>query len=159
MTARFGIGATVVGTETVKRTLTRLSVDLGRNTERAVETSLLRLQERIQGKLNNDVLQKRTGTLFRSIHHEMTRAGIDSWGVVGTPIVYARIHEFGGTIVPKRAPYLRFKIGDQWFARKSVTMPARPYMGPSFDELHDEIVQGFRDAVQDAIDAAQGGTA
>lgn len=55
--------------------------------------------------------------------------------VIGTNVIYAAIHEFGGVITPKTAKYLRFyweKIG-QWVVTKSVTIPARPYLRPALD--------------------------
>ncbi len=47
----------------------------------------------------------------------------------------ARIHEYGGTIRAKRAPFLVFKIGDQFVSVKSVTMPERPHFRPMVKEL------------------------
>lgn len=46
---------------------------------------------------------------------------------VGNPVRYAAIHQFGGTIKAKTKKALRFKIGDQWVTRESVTIPARPF--------------------------------
>jgi len=60
--------------------------------------------------------------------------------VVGTHVVYAAIHEFGGTIRAKNAPFLVFKMGNQWVRVKSVNIPARPYMRPAFDKNHKKVV-------------------
>lgn len=60
-------------------------------------------------------------------------------------VVYARIHEFGGVIRPKRAAALRFSVGGgdtragvsrgdgsgNFVVVQSVTMPKRPYLGPA----------------------------
>lgn len=54
--------------------------------------------------------------------------------VVGTNVQYARVHQFGATIRPKRAKLLRFPNGAGGFAfARQVTVPARPFMpiGPS----------------------------
>jgi phage gpG-like protein len=60
--------------------------------------------------------------LSRSFHLEAT----DSYAKVGTPVIYARIHQFGGVIHGK--PWLRFMYGaNQWATVASVKMPARPY--------------------------------
>ena len=76
----------------------------------------------------------RTGALRRSIridgspHWDGT-----AWRVgVGPTIIYARIQEKGGTIVPKRAKVLRWldANGTPVFANK-VTLPARPYFQPA----------------------------
>lgn len=66
-----------------------------------------------------------TGRLNRSI---VSRA--DSDGVtVGTGVKYAPVHQFGATIVPRKARRLVFPgpNGQLIFARK-VTIPARPFM-------------------------------
>jgi len=47
---------------------------------------------------------------------------------VGTNVKYAAIHQLGGVITAKNKPYLRFKIGGQFISKKSVTMPARPFL-------------------------------
>lgn len=46
---------------------------------------------------------------------------------VGSNLVYAAAHQFGATIQPKRAKVLVFR----GHAAKSVTIPARPYLGLS----------------------------
>jgi|LSQX01.1.fsa_nt_gb phage virion morphogenesis protein len=61
-----------------------------------------------------------TGRLKNSI----TRLYDDTSAVVGTNVIYAGIHQFGGTIKPKRAKALRF---NGRFVKK-VEMPARPFL-------------------------------
>jgi phage virion morphogenesis protein len=53
--------------------------------------------------------------------------------VVGSNKIYAAIHQFGGKIVPKNAKALVFHLGaGHGIVRvKSVTIPARPYLGIS----------------------------
>ena len=62
--------------------------------------------------------------------------------IVGTGVIYGPIHEFGGTIHPRTAKYLHFKIGEGddavWVRTKSVTIPARPHWRPAFDEKKQE---------------------
>lgn len=51
-------------------------------------------------------------------------------------IIYARIQEMGGTIVPHGHPYLRFRgIGGKMIYARSVKLPARPYMRPGHRDL------------------------
>jgi phage virion morphogenesis protein len=66
-----------------------------------------------------------TGRLRRSI-----RAVADNDGVtVGTNLKYARIHQFGGTITAKNAPFLAIpRPGGGIFRKKSVFIQARPYL-------------------------------
>lgn len=78
----------------------------------------------------------RSGALARSIDYAVS--GMQA--IIGSGLVYAAIHQFGGTIVPKSADRLAFRIGNrQIFARK-VTMPARPYIGLSGED-RAELVQ------------------
>ena len=53
---------------------------------------------------------------------------------VGTNKAYARIHQLGGKIVPKHGKFLRFAMGGKSVRAKSVTIPARPYLGVSSAE-------------------------
>lgn len=78
-------------------------------------------------------LRSVSGTLSSSLRWWF--AGSDVY--VGTNLVYAAIHEYGGIIKAKNAPYLVFKIGDKWIRTKQVTMPARPYLSTSIKELFD----------------------
>lgn len=66
-----------------------------------------------------------TGRLNRSIVSRVDPTGV----TVGTNLVYAPVHQFGATIVPKNKPLLVFKgpNGKLVFAKK-VTIPARPFM-------------------------------
>lgn len=87
---------------------------------------------------------------------------------VGTNLEYAAIHEYGGTITAKKGKYLAIPVADfrdsprrhrlrvrktkngtlvlvksgsgqvAYVLKTSVTIPARPYMRPAFDETRDE---------------------
>lgn len=76
-----------------------------------------------------------SGTLKRSIDHETVERSATRVAVsVGTDLEYARIHEFGGVIKAKNAPYLKFQTADgAWHSVKSVTMPPHPYLRPALD--------------------------
>jgi phage gpG-like protein len=45
--------------------------------------------------------------------------------------IYAAIHQFGGTILPKKAKRLVFTLKGKTVFATRVTMPARPYLGVS----------------------------
>jgi phage gpG-like protein len=79
------------------------------------------------------------------------RAGVGevSWG---SPMVYAAAQQFGAVIVPKNAKALSFVLGDTFGAGagklygltqgvlvqvKSVTIPARPYLGLSAEDREE----------------------
>lgn len=48
---------------------------------------------------------------------------------IGSNVIYAAIHQFGGTIKAKNKPYLKFKIGNNFVRVKQVKIPARPFLG------------------------------
>lgn len=84
-----------------------------------------------------------TGALKRSITlTEPTQSGKGWKAQVAPHVVYGRIQELGGTIVPKRARMLSWVGGDgvRRFAR-SVTLPPRPYLRPAVDSSQEAIQQ------------------
>jgi hypothetical protein len=47
-------------------------------------------------------------------------------------VLYARLHEYGGTIRAKRRPYLVFRTPDgKWHKKTVVRIPPRPVLGPA----------------------------
>jgi phage gpG-like protein len=78
----------------------------------------------------------RSGELARSVDY---RAGAQQL-LVGSSLIYAAIHQFGGTIMPKNASRLAFRIGNRLVFARKVTMPARPYLGLSGED-RSEIVR------------------
>jgi phage virion morphogenesis protein len=70
--------------------------------------------------------------------------------VVGTNVVYARIHQFGGEIRARRAKYLRFRIGRRWALKRTVRIPARPFLGIS-DEDRTAIDKIIRNHLEERL--------
>ena len=68
----------------------------------------------------------------------------ESTALWGSSLVYARIHQLGGTIVPRNASALVFTLGDATVTARSVTIPARPYLGYGAPE---------REHVEDVVEA------
>jgi phage virion morphogenesis protein len=66
---------------------------------------------------------------------------------VGSNKVYAAVHQFGATIVPRRGRFLIFRLGARVVFAKKVTLPARPYLGFGPAE---------RQVVEDALTSALG---
>jgi phage virion morphogenesis protein len=57
------------------------------------------------------------------------------WGVNR---IYAAVQQFGDTIRPKKAKYLRFRLAGGGFASvKKVVIPPRPFLGVSEDDRED----------------------
>jgi HK97 gp10 family phage protein len=127
---------------------------------------------------------KRTRTLARSIHVEPTKSTrTEAEATVGTNLEYAKIHEFGGTIVPRNAKALAVPIsreaklyaprdfpgklhvvvkdgkaflvgargGVHYALLKSVTLPARPYLRPAFDEKRAAAVREIRASLRQML--------
>lgn len=69
---------------------------------------------------------RKSGDLFASLREDFgpshAAAGPENSGGAA---IYARIHQLGGTIRPTRAKFLNTPFGP----KKSVMMPARPYLG------------------------------
>ena len=85
-------------------------------------------------------LNARSKRLQRSVKSKTWQVGVDEWaGRVGSPVVYAAIHQFGGIIRPVKSKYLVFKIGETWIRTKKVVIPARKWLSKSVDDEIDNI--------------------
>lgn len=92
------------------------------------------------------------GNLSWSITGDVNAQGLFS-KIGPRRVVYAAIHEFGGTIVPVRAPRLAWysKRDGHWYTAMSVTIPARPYLQPALDDNEQFIEDTFADAVEELL--------
>jgi len=94
-------------------------------------------QNQITLATRGDILQQRTGRLTKSWQVKPTMS-VHPGAVrvrLGSSLVYARIHEYGGRIVPRKGKWLRFQTGwsggqrsGGWATVASVTIPARRYV-------------------------------
>jgi phage gpG-like protein len=112
-------------------------------------------------------IKAKTGHLRRSIKSKVTESKDQLVGIVGSDLIYAPVHEFGATIKAKNSPYLVFNVGGKvfgkrkaykkvalgkeayfkpggikggnWVRVRSVTIPARPFIGPAVKLGIDEI--------------------
>jgi len=119
-------------------------------------------------RLRTNILQKR-GVLFKSITYEATSRDV----VVGSNLVYARIHQFGGDIQRQASRRtMNFKVdkrtGRSRFARQSkanfqqdanvgaytISIPARPYLSLGDDPA---FVQAAQATLEDHIRGAWDG--
>ena len=93
----------------------------------------------------------KTARLKGSIFQQSSASGVS----VGTNVIYAAIHQFGGTILPKAGAYLSFRVGGRFVRVRQVTMPARPFLGLDADD-EVEILATARDWIipEGAGDAA-----
>ena len=73
------------------------------------------------------------GHLLGSMAHQVGSDRV-SWG---SNMIYAAVHQLGATIRPKSAKRLVFRIGNQTIFAKEVTIPARPYLGFSAENISE----------------------
>lgn len=96
---------------------------------------------------------QKTGTLARSISFDL-RGNTAFVGVASDSPSnkYAMIHEFGGRIEAKNAPFLVFQLPDgEWRKVKFVNMPARPYLRPALNRNLPELRDAFNKATQRSL--------
>lgn len=139
-----------ISDQTVLANLRKLSTFAQRQTaERALMAGGLPIQNAAKGKA-----PKLTGTLSRSIHMEADPSGGGLASIkIGTDVIYAAIHEFGGVITPVQAKLLHFVINGEDIFAKQVHMPARPYLRPALDEQKAAAIQATAAALRDLLRA------
>jgi phage gpG-like protein len=131
---------------------------LGKSMARIVIALSRKIKEE---KLTGQVLKNRTGTLRRSISHDVDIRPPAVVGSVGTNVVYAHIHEFGGrtsphVIMPKKGRALAFQWhGEQKFFKKvnhpGSVFPERSFMRSALREMEPEIREEFKKALLEVI--------
>ncbi len=101
------------------------------HTETAPDGS--RWKQSLRAQISGGKTLTASGHLGDSISSDSGR----DWSAWGADSAYAAIHQFGGTIKPKMpGGTLRFRLANGAFvSTKSVTLPARPYLGVN---AHDE---------------------
>ena len=132
-----------------------LVADFARAKERAVKlgpamnkmgkTAVFSAQARFETKIGVDGKQwtpsvkdkgetmVRDGNLRDSLTHQFDDDGF----VYGSQRVYSALMHFGGTVRPKNAKALAFKLNGKKIFAKSVTIPARPYVGFDAEDVAD----------------------
>jgi phage gpG-like protein len=113
----------------------------------------------MEDKLSGQVLNVRTGRLRRSITRKIEQPGGDIEAIVGTNVVYGRIHEYGGVIHhPPRQMLLRHRL----VRRRVRTMiadargydqhlPARSFLRSTLSEMRYYAETRIRSALQEAL--------
>lgn len=74
------------------------------------------------------------GQMKSSISYEASPAAV---AVGTTDKVKGAIHQFGGTIKPKKGKALKFKTDGGFVMVKKVEMPARPYIGINQEDIDE----------------------
>jgi phage gpG-like protein len=82
-------------------------------------------ERRIAKDVGGAKLLHRSGDLKKSITlGEVTPTSVE----IGSSLVYAAIHQFGGTILPKRFDALYIPTSKGYIRKPKSTVPARPYL-------------------------------
>jgi len=68
--------------------------------------------------------------LLQTLNHRVEGNSV----LVGVMPAWATVHQFGATITAKNAKALRFMIGNRVVFKKSVDIPARPFLGVSEED-------------------------
>ena len=98
----------------------------------------------------------RTGHLRRSIQSGVIdKIGSKIEGAIWSNLIYARIQELGGVVLPKKKPYMRFQIDGRWITSYGYRVPARPYLKPAVDNNIDKIKDIIIDSVINNISRGQ----
>jgi phage gpG-like protein len=158
------VTGSVIGREQVIAKLQRAGSAAHQAVYKLVQELGLRLLAKVKLKLSDDVLHVRTGRLRRSINLQMTDEGDAVVASVGTNVIYARIHEFGGTTRPhvieaKKGKALRFESNGMVYYRRRVNhpgskMPERSFLRSSLEDMrtyiHQRLEQGVAQALREA---------
>lgn len=137
----------------------RLNEDL---TTTVTEQTLELQRHVVEDKLSGQVLHVRSGNLRRSITAKVEGGDGSIRGIVGTNLVYAAIHEFGGTVhVPAMRPIHAKALhwigegGEDVFAMSTrphtVNIPERSYLRSALADLRPAILAALRRAIQKAF--------
>lgn len=108
-----------------------------RGVSKAAQLVAATAKRNVREKLNTTGEAK--GNLSRSVSMDLEDRNLRA--LVGPRrVVYAAIHEFGGTIRPVKE--------GSWHTVRSVTIPARPYLHPALVANEANIEQAIGDAVE-----------
>lgn len=115
------------------------------------------------GRLYKSFVKGKEGNVFEI---ETTEDGMTTLRI-GSTVPYAAIHEYGGTIAnPGGTPYMIVDGGRVLFLKKgdpraigstkahSITMPARPYLGPALARFEKEALGTIQENIANALMAA-----
>jgi len=103
----------------------------------------------IRALLSGGKTLKNSGDLRNGISREADGTGL----IVGTNVLYAAVHQFGAVIRAKKARALAFSIGGKTIFKKSVRIPARPFLGISKED-EAEIEQISKQFLSDQLEGA-----
>lgn len=127
--------------ERVRRGLVRGVLKAARDLQRHVQ----------QDKLSGQVLHRRTGNLRSSINVKMEEDAKGVFASVGTNVVYAAIHEYGGDIPIRRALGSAKKGARQLKSGGVIHMPERSYLRSALRDYEERIKRTMEESVAEAL--------
>ena len=137
-----------------------LDADVGEAVRAKMAALRDELLAKVEANLSGDVLRTRSGALKASIAASLTADASSVSAAVGSSgVPYAAIQEVGGQtpphdIVPVKARALAFAgVFAARVHHPGSTIPARSTLGAALDALHDDITDGLKAAVLDALGA------
>lgn len=145
------INCTVAGKEELERKLQTITAKMrGQVALNAVTAGGATVDENAKINIQNVFSDRQHfgGGLAGSITVETGTDEGGAYAVIAPHKVYARIQEFGGTIHAKPGGTLKFQIDGQWYQKKQVTLPARPYLGPAIEEHQGEIFEAMKEEIE-----------
>ena len=128
------------GQDDFRRGMDKTAKDMPGRIYKAVVQSCSLIETRAKTHhLAGATLKARTHELQKSVKSRVRQSGNTVSGRVGSRMLYAAIHEYGGIIRPKNAKYLVFRIDSKWIRTKKVTMPKREWLSKSLRDVQGQI--------------------
>ena len=131
--------ATIDGVSQLVSTLGRLAKVY--DTPDAVQAGSWELVKQQRANVRRKLNRNARGVLENAIVTTVIDSRTAEAGVPANRIIYAHVHEFGRTIVPRKAKALRFVIDGEVIFARSVRIPARPYIRPSIRQAQKRMVR------------------
>jgi len=156
------IRAWIEGTAGVISRLDQVPGKVAAALRRAVAAEAIKLTAYVkEQKLSGQELNIQTGALQRSINYQLQDEGDRIAASVGTNLIYAAIHEYGGTtrahvIEARNAQALAFQMGGQDVFCKRVNhpgsrMPERSFLRSALSENAGSIRAAIEQAVAQTV--------
>lgn len=143
---------TVQGISTVLRVLERM--DMVWDDEKIIEKSSNVIRDDARENVEEKLYRESTGYLANEIVTHVENSRESEIGTRPNRVIYARIHEYGGIIRPKKAKKLFVPIkrgvkrwskdlvfGEDYVLADKVTIPKRPYLRPAADETRPKVIK------------------
>lgn len=152
------ITGTVIGGEAAIARFNAMPGRLRQELVAGIGRAVLKLQARVKdGKLSDEVLHVRSGRLRRSITGRVTQDADRVTGIVGTNVIYGRVHEYGFEGVVTVREHLRRAVSGAAVNVRAhsrhMNLPQRSFLRTALAEMAPEIRTEFEQAVNRAVHA------